>query len=71
MESCELGDGGVAVKTNETVASPPPQFKQTPETPLQEARNTEVKIRTALVKTWRIMKHPAQLENEFRRGTES
>jgi hypothetical protein len=39
MESWELGGGGVAVRTNETVAlPPPPQFVQTLPTPLQEAR---------------------------------
>ena len=59
MESWELGGGGVAVRTNETVAlPPPPQFVQTLPTPLQEARTREVKIKSTVAEICRVMDLP-------------
>src|SRR5205807_10498171 len=59
MESWELGGGGVAVRTNETVALPPPaQFVQTLPTPLQEARTRDVKIKSTAAEICRVMDLP-------------
>jgi len=58
MDSWELGGGGVAVSTNETVALPPPQFVQTLPTPLQEASTREVKIKSTAAEIWRVMDLP-------------
>ena len=65
MESEEVGVGGVAVRTTETVALlPPPQFtvQPPPGTPLQEESSATVKMKTQKKKIRRIMDYPTSQE---------
>src|SRR5258707_9994299 len=58
MESARVGSGGLAVRTKESVALPPPQFEMQPPpgAPLQDASKIEVKSRSTTAEVWRVIR---------------
>ena len=60
MERCDVGAGGVAVRSSETVALPVLQFavQPPPRGPLHDVSTSEERMRSAAVNELRIMEYP-------------